>query len=187
MRDENKTVLFSSLIPHPSSLLSQASPSQRRQNHSTASKASNAPRSHSRSPSGVRRTVSGPSEMVSSVSEPGLEATAGAAKGPKIFQLYVRGDDAWVEDIIDRAVAAGYDAFAFTDLDEAGVGKSGERFPRGGAAFFRRLDDRRALLLGRIVRHRDGHRPRRLVSAALCRRCRGPTTTRPGAPRRRRR
>jgi glycolate oxidase len=53
-------------------------------------------------------------QMVSSVSEPGLEATAAAAKGPKIFQLYVRGDDAWVEDIIDRAGAAGYDAFAFT-------------------------------------------------------------------------
>jgi len=56
----------------------------------------------------------GVSQMVSSVSEPGLEATAAAAKGPKIFQLYVRGDDAWVEDIIDRAMAAGYDAFAFT-------------------------------------------------------------------------
>src|SRR5262245_34276351 len=53
-------------------------------------------------------------QMVSSASEPGLEATAAAAKGPKIFQLYVRGDDAWVEDIIDRAAAAGYDAFAFT-------------------------------------------------------------------------
>jgi len=56
----------------------------------------------------------GVAQMVSSVSEPGLEATAAAAKGPKIFQLYVRGDDAWVEDIIDRATAAGYDAFAFT-------------------------------------------------------------------------
>jgi len=32
----------------------------------------------------------------------------------KVFQLYVRGDEAWVEDIIDRAAAAGYDAFAFT-------------------------------------------------------------------------
>ncbi len=53
-------------------------------------------------------------QMVSSVCEPGLEQTAAAAKGTKIYQLYVRGDDAWVEDIIDRAVAAGYDAFAFT-------------------------------------------------------------------------
>jgi len=53
-------------------------------------------------------------QMVSSVCEPGLEATAAAAKGPKIFQLYVRGDDDWVEDIIDRAMTASYDAFAFT-------------------------------------------------------------------------
>ncbi len=56
----------------------------------------------------------GVSQMVSSVSEPGLEATAAAATGMKVFQLYVRGDDTWVEDIIDRAMAAGYDAFAFT-------------------------------------------------------------------------
>jgi len=53
-------------------------------------------------------------QMVSSVSEPGLEATAAAAAGPKIYQLYVRGDEAWVEDVIDRATAAGYAAFAFT-------------------------------------------------------------------------
>jgi isopentenyl diphosphate isomerase/L-lactate dehydrogenase-like FMN-dependent dehydrogenase len=52
--------------------------------------------------------------MISSVCEPGLEKTAAAAPGFKIFQLYVRGDDAWVEDKIDRAMAAGYDAFAFT-------------------------------------------------------------------------
>jgi glycolate oxidase len=52
--------------------------------------------------------------MISSVCEPGLEATAKAASGIKIYQLYVRGDDAWVEDRIDRAMAAGYDAFAFT-------------------------------------------------------------------------
>src|SRR5262249_56961636 len=58
--------------------------------------------------------ASGVAQMVSSVSEPGLEVTAAAAKGMKVFQLYVRGDDAWVEDIIDRAMAAGYDAFAFT-------------------------------------------------------------------------
>jgi glycolate oxidase len=52
--------------------------------------------------------------MISSVCEPGLEKTAAAANGIKIYQLYVRGNDAWVEDRIDRAMAAGYDAFAFT-------------------------------------------------------------------------
>ena len=34
--------------------------------------------------------------MQSSASAPGLEATARAGPGPKIFQLYVRGDEAWV-------------------------------------------------------------------------------------------
>ena len=52
--------------------------------------------------------------MVSSVTKPGLEETAAATPGPKIFQLYVRGDDAWVDDIVHRAVAAGYNAFAVT-------------------------------------------------------------------------
>lgn len=56
--------------------------------------------------------------MLSSVSHPGLEATAAACSGPKIFQLYVRGDAAWVEDHIRRAIDAGYMAFCFTvDLD----------------------------------------------------------------------
>jgi isopentenyl diphosphate isomerase/L-lactate dehydrogenase-like FMN-dependent dehydrogenase len=52
--------------------------------------------------------------MVSSVTHPGLEEAAAAAPGPKIFQLYVRGDNAWVDEIVKRAVDAGYDAFAIT-------------------------------------------------------------------------
>jgi len=52
--------------------------------------------------------------MVSSVTQPGLEATAQAATGPKIFQLYVRGDEAWTDDFDRRARDAGYDAFCFT-------------------------------------------------------------------------
>jgi isopentenyl diphosphate isomerase/L-lactate dehydrogenase-like FMN-dependent dehydrogenase len=52
--------------------------------------------------------------IVSSVTEPGLEASAKAASGPKIFQLYVRGDDAWTDDFVKRAAGAGYDAFCFT-------------------------------------------------------------------------
>jgi isopentenyl diphosphate isomerase/L-lactate dehydrogenase-like FMN-dependent dehydrogenase len=52
--------------------------------------------------------------MLSSVSQPGLEATAEAATGPKMFQLYVRGDSDWVDDFGSRAIAAGYDAFAIT-------------------------------------------------------------------------
>jgi glycolate oxidase len=43
-----------------------------------------------------------------------LEDTAAAADNPKIFQLYVRGDDAWVDDIVHRAVDSGYVAFCLT-------------------------------------------------------------------------
>jgi len=53
--------------------------------------------------------------LISSVSQPGLEATAEAARGGRnIFQLYVRGDRAWIDDHIKRAVDAGYEAFCLT-------------------------------------------------------------------------
>ncbi|HEX3348689.1 MAG TPA: alpha-hydroxy acid oxidase [Acetobacteraceae bacterium] len=50
----------------------------------------------------------------SSVTKPGLEAIAAAATGPKVFQLYVRGDAAFVDDHVKRAIDAGYDAFCIT-------------------------------------------------------------------------
>src|SRR5258708_30958176 len=57
----------------------------------------------------------GAAHMLSSVSEPGLEQVAGAAPGAlRIYQLYVRGDDAFVEDRVDRAIASGYGAFCLT-------------------------------------------------------------------------
>src|SRR3982075_4741425 len=57
----------------------------------------------------------GAAHMLSSVSEPGLEATAKAAPDAlRIYQLYVRGDDAFVEDRINRAIANGYAAFCLT-------------------------------------------------------------------------
>jgi glycolate oxidase len=53
--------------------------------------------------------------MLSSVCNPGLEAVAQAAPdGFRIFQLYVRGDDAWVDDWVRRAVDHGYAAFCLT-------------------------------------------------------------------------
>ncbi|MGG5822842.1 alpha-hydroxy acid oxidase [Falsiroseomonas sp. HW251] len=52
--------------------------------------------------------------MVSSVTQPGLEGSAAATPGPKVFQLYTRGDDAFIDDHVRRAVDAGYDAFAIT-------------------------------------------------------------------------
>src|SRR6202789_4672870 len=52
--------------------------------------------------------------MCSAVTHPGLEEIAAATPGPKIFQLYVRGDLAWMDDVVKRAVDHGYDAFAIT-------------------------------------------------------------------------
>ncbi|HEX5997920.1 MAG TPA: alpha-hydroxy acid oxidase [Hyphomicrobiaceae bacterium] len=60
--------------------------------------------------------------MLSSACLPTLEEVAAAAPDhPKMFQLYVRGDNAYVEDYISRAVASGYNALALTiDLDYYG-------------------------------------------------------------------
>jgi glycolate oxidase len=59
--------------------------------------------------------------MLSSACAPGLEAVAACVEHPKIFQLYVRGDAAWVEDHIARAIANRYIALCLTvDLDYYG-------------------------------------------------------------------
>jgi glycolate oxidase len=53
-------------------------------------------------------------QMLSSVCNPGLEAVAAAADTFRIFQLYVRGDDGWVDDHVKRAIDHGYAAFCLT-------------------------------------------------------------------------
>ena len=53
-------------------------------------------------------------QMLSSVCQPGLEQTAAAAQTTRYFQLYVRGDDAWVDDFVKRALDHGYSAFCLT-------------------------------------------------------------------------
>ena len=58
--------------------------------------------------------VAGVPFFISSVSESGLEGVAAAATGPRVYQLYVRGDQDWTDDIVRRAVDAGYDAFCIT-------------------------------------------------------------------------
>jgi isopentenyl diphosphate isomerase/L-lactate dehydrogenase-like FMN-dependent dehydrogenase len=57
----------------------------------------------------------GVAQMLSSVCEPGLEAVAAAAPDAlRIYQLYVRGDEAYVDDHVRRAMANGYAAFCLT-------------------------------------------------------------------------
>jgi glycolate oxidase len=57
----------------------------------------------------------GAAHMLSSVSQPGLEGLAKAAPDTlRIYQLYVRGDDAFVEDQVKRAIDNGYTAFCLT-------------------------------------------------------------------------
>lgn len=60
--------------------------------------------------------------MLSSVAKPGLEEVAKAIPSyPKLFQLYVRGDAAWVDRQIATAVECGYAGVALTvDLDYYG-------------------------------------------------------------------
>ena len=52
--------------------------------------------------------------MLSSACNPGLEATAEAAESFRIYQLYVRGDAAFVDEQVKRALDHGYSAFCLT-------------------------------------------------------------------------
>jgi isopentenyl diphosphate isomerase/L-lactate dehydrogenase-like FMN-dependent dehydrogenase len=52
--------------------------------------------------------------FVSSVMKDGLETMAAASSGPRVFQLYARGDDAWLDEQVERVIAHGYDAFCLT-------------------------------------------------------------------------
>jgi len=57
----------------------------------------------------------GVAHMLSSVCDPGLEGVAKAAPDAvRMFQLYVRGNDAWVDDYVERAMANDYAAFCLT-------------------------------------------------------------------------
>ena len=52
--------------------------------------------------------------MTSSVTTLEMERVCEGAGGFKIYQLYVRGNDAWIDERVNRAVAAGFDMFCFT-------------------------------------------------------------------------
>lgn len=65
---------------------------------------------------GVARAVQefGILQILSSVCLPTFEDLAQEVPGPRIYQLYLTGDQAWMDDIIARAMAAGYTGFCLT-------------------------------------------------------------------------
>lgn len=52
--------------------------------------------------------------FMSSVTQPGIEQVGAATDAPKIFQLYVRGDDGWIDEQVRMAVDCGFNAFCLT-------------------------------------------------------------------------
>ena len=62
----------------------------------------------------------GIAQMVSSVTEPGLEGVAEQAPHTlRLYQLYVRGDAAWIDEVVRRCKDNGYAAFCLTvDTDK---------------------------------------------------------------------
>jgi glycolate oxidase len=99
--------------------------------------------------------------FLSSVSQPGIEATAAAAPGGmRVYQLYVRGDDAFVDDHLKRAIAAGYDAFCLT-VDTAIYSRRERDISTRFAKPWRRgvvgMDHQAALNWSHVKRFRDNY------------------------------
>jgi glycolate oxidase len=53
-------------------------------------------------------------QVLSSACAPNFEEVAAAVPEPRVYQLYLSGDEAWMDDIIERSIAAGYVGFCLT-------------------------------------------------------------------------
>jgi isopentenyl diphosphate isomerase/L-lactate dehydrogenase-like FMN-dependent dehydrogenase len=99
-------------------------------------------------------------QMLSSVCNPGLEATAAAADNFRIFQLYVRGDDAWVDEHVKRARDHGYRAFCLT-VDTASYSRRerdlAKRFVKPWRLRASGFDFQAALSWDHVKRFKDTH------------------------------
>ena len=60
--------------------------------------------------------------MASSVCEPDIEDIAAASDAAKVYQLYARGDEKWLDAIVERVMASGFDGFCLT-VDTAVVSR----------------------------------------------------------------
>ena len=102
----------------------------------------------------------GVAHMLSSVCAPGLEAVAKAADTVRLFQLYVRGDDAFVDDHVRRAVDHGYRAFCLT-VDTAVYSRRerdlARRFVKPWRVRATGHDFQAALAWDRVKRFKDTH------------------------------
>src|SRR2546422_1999258 len=106
-------------------------------------------------------TAFGVAQMLSSVCNPGLEATAAAAPGGlRIFQLYVRGDDRFVDDHVKRARDNGYAAFCLT-VDSAMYSRRerdlAKRYIKPWRARATGMDFQAALSWDQVKRFKDTH------------------------------
>ncbi len=70
----------------------------------------------------IAAAESGILSIASSVCTPTIEEIAAASDAPKIYQLYLRGDEKWVDDIVQRVVSSGYIGFCLT-VDTAVVSR----------------------------------------------------------------
>ena len=99
-------------------------------------------------------------QMLSSVCNPGLEAVAKAANNFRIFQLYVRGDDSFVDDHVRRAVGNGYTGFCLT-VDTASYSRRerdlARRFVKPWRVRATGFDYQAGLSWGHVKRFKDTH------------------------------
>src|SRR6266436_4044634 len=106
-------------------------------------------------------TAFGVAQILSSVCNPGLEATSAAAPGGlRIFQLYVRGDDGFVDDHVKRARDNGYAAFCLT-VDSAMYSRRerdlAKRYIKPWRARATGMDFQAALSWDQVKRFKDAH------------------------------
>ncbi|MBK17597.1 MAG: alpha-hydroxy-acid oxidizing enzyme [Rhodospirillaceae bacterium] len=52
--------------------------------------------------------------ILSSVTNPEMEDVGPATNGPKVYQLYVKGDDDWIDVQVKRAIDSGFEIFCLT-------------------------------------------------------------------------
>ncbi len=98
--------------------------------------------------------------MLSSVCSPTLEEVSQAAHSHRIFQLYVRGDDGWVDEHVYRAIEHGYFAFCLT-VDTAHYSRrerdTAKRFVKSWRSRATGAQFQQALSWDHVKRFKDTH------------------------------